>query len=423
MSFRYSSRPVHGIILALLATTPAHALEWSMTPSLTLQEVYNDNIRLTTAVHESSRGTLLMPRIDLSMRSEIWDLSGFARLRNSHYSGIDGLDSNDELYNITGNYRTPRSQWKLTTYSNRESTLTGEYIDPDTGLTTTQSQRNTKSAELSWGYGLTQTTSLRTSYQYTDVVYPLGTLASLFDYQQGRTSLVLSNKYTERTEIFLTGSYSDYTVPANDYRSEQNTASLGLTHSLTETVQFTLSGGPRKTTAHGQVKYCPPPSTALPVGVITVCFDPDLFQVVDSAYKAVSVVTRGTTYNARLSKNFERTRLELAASRDIQPSGSGTETLTDTYTLNSSTTIDPRNTLSLSVTAYYLKPTVDLPVSDERRYYQAEPKWRWQCSEHCYIELSYRYSYLKYLIQDEPAKSNAYALTFYYQWPKMAVSR
>jgi hypothetical protein len=420
MLFRHPSHSLFGAILALLVATPADALEWSMTPSVSLQGQYNDNIRLTTAAQESSESTIITPRLDLSVQSEIWALSGTARLRDSHYSGVSGLDATDKLYSMTGQYRTPRSQWQLSGSSNKESILTAEYVDPDTNLTTNQIQRNTKSAGLNWDYSLTQTASMRASYQYTDIVYPLGTLSGLFDYHQDNTSLSLSNKFTERTEVFLTGGYSSFVVPTNNYRSEQNTASLGLTHTLTETLKFTLSGGPRKTTAQGNVAYCPPPGTEISRGL---CLDLGTFLWVDYAFRTITAVTRGTTYNASLTNQFERTRLTLSASRNIQPSGSGTEVASDTYTLNSSTAISPRNTLSLTTTAYRMKSTEDMSVNDERRYYVAEPRWRWQCSVRCSVELSYRYSYLKYVTLDEPAQSNAYMLSFYYQWPKMVISR
>jgi hypothetical protein len=393
---------------AALAPHKACALEWSAEPMVSLQQIYNDNIRLTTAAHESVTGTLLIPKLTLSVRSENWGLNGAAQLRHSNYSGTEGLDSNDQTYTLASNFNTLRSRWQLSGSSTKESILTGDFIDGDTGLVRTQVERSAKSATPSWAFSLTETTKVSVDYQYTDVIYDQGLAVGLFDYQQSQTSLTLSSLLSERTQVFVTASYSEFDVTATQFHSQNNVAQAGVDYRLTETMKLALSGGPRRTTSQGIVK---------------VCTIPTIFGCAGFTDTNVTSETRGAVYNAALENQFENTRLKFNLSRNTSPSGTGAQVETDSLGVTSQTALDPRNSLLFSATAYRARSDEDELSSTDRRYYLAEPKWRWRCSLHCTVDLSYRYTYLKYINQDIPAKSNSVSLVLAYQWPKMWISR
>ena len=52
------------LTIYLASTTAGIAAEWSATPSVKLQQEYNDNIRMTNQPHDSVWGTVLAPRLE-----------------------------------------------------------------------------------------------------------------------------------------------------------------------------------------------------------------------------------------------------------------------------------------------------------------------------------------------------------------------
>ena len=400
-------------LVASLMSAGAIALEWSAEPSISVQEVYNDNIRLTTAAHDSVTGTILIPKLQLAVRSEIWDITSSAQIRDSNYSGIKGLDAKDNIYNLSSSYRTMRSQWQLFGTSTKESLLTSE-PNPDTGLASNQDQRETKSGGLSYTRLFTDTTRVSTSYKNTDVVYPQGMARGLFDYQQDQISLTVSEQYTERTQIFVTGGYSKFDVPANRFTSKNTTAKLGIIFNFNETISLTLSGGIRKTSSHGTLRECSS------LGIDT---NPPFF-IICNAYRDIEIdsVDRGSVYDTALEKQFEAGNLRLGYNRDVSTSGNGAQVETNVFSLALQKSIDTRNSLFFNTSTYRIRSLETALSNTDRRYYQAEPGWRWRCAEACSLGFSYRYSYLKYVNASEPAKSNALIFILNYAWPKLSIS-
>lgn len=400
-------------LVASLVPASAMALEWSAEPSVSVQEIYNDNIQLTTAAHESVTGTLFSPRLQLAARSEIWNISSSAQFRDSNYSGIEGLDSKDNIYNLSSSYRTMRSQWQLSGTSAKESLLAGETLNPDISLARGQSQRDTKSGVLSFTHSFTETTRASLSYQNTDTVYEQGLARGQFDYQQDQVSLTVSEQYSERAQIFITGGYSKYKVPANRFASENTTARLGITYNFDETTKLTLSGGVRKTSSQGVFRECVPSISAVPPFTI-ICLYKDT---------EIDSVDRGSVYDTSLEKQFEVSNLSIGYNRDVSSSSSGVQVETNALSVALQRPINPRNNLFFT-TSYYRTRSLEAALSNtDRRYYQGESGWRWRCTEACTLELSYRYANLKYANASESAKSNALVLTLTYLWPKIYISR
>ena len=404
-----------GIVFCLVAnlvSVNARALEWLAEPSVSVLEIYNDNIQLTTATHDSVTGTIFSPKLQLTARSEIWDISSSAQFRDSNYSGIEGLDSKDNIYNLSSSYRTMRSQWQLSGTSAKESLLAGETLNPDISLARGQSQRDTKSGVLSFTHSFTETTRASLSYQNTDTVYEQGLARGQFDYQQGQVSLTVSEQYSERAQIFITGGYSKYKVPANRFASENTTARLGVTYNFDETTKLTLSGGVRKTSSQGVLRECS-----------LFEFRPPTITCREYRNTEVDSVDRGSVYDTSLEKQFEASNLSIGYNRDVSSSSSGAQVETNALSVASQRLIDPRNTLFFT-TSYYRTRSLEASLSNtDRRYYQGESGWRWRCTEACTLELSYRYANVKYANASESAKSNALVLTLTYLWPKIYISR
>lgn len=376
------------------------ALEWSAEPALSVQGIYNDNIRLTTGVHDAVTGTIISPRLQLATRSEIWNISSSAQLRSSNYSGDQNLDANDNIYTLAFGYRTMRSQWQLSGTSSKTSLLTGEVTDPDTGLVNNQLQRDTKSGALSFTHQFTATTTASVSYQNSETTYERGLIRNLFDYQQDQVSVTLSEQFSERTQLFITGGYSQFDVPMNQlmnqFMSENTTASLGITYNFDPTAMLTVSAGTRKTSS--QTMF---------------------------ANFEIDAVDRGTIYNAALDKRFATGNLSMGYNRNVTASGSGVQVETDALSITMQRSINSRNSLLFTASSSRVR-ALETSVANtniDRRYYQLGPGWSWRCTERCSLDISYRYAYLEYLNTLQSAYSNALIFTLSYAWPKQSMSR
>ena len=153
-------------------------------------------------------------------------------------------------------------------------------------------------------------------------------------------------------------------------------------------------------------------------------FDPPLSQSCrEFGDVEVNSVDRGSVYDTALEKQFEAGNLRLGYNRDVSTSGNGVQVETNALSLALQRSLDVRNSLFFNTSAYRIQSLETALSNTDRRYYQAEPGWRWRCAETCSMELSYRYTYLNYLNTSASAKSNALILSLSYAWTKLYISR
>src|SRR4030065_2549193 len=86
----------------------SHAAEWSMEPSVRVASKYNDNIRMTAQPHNNVHGFTTAPKLDLGVRSDIWQINGSAEYERKNYSGEEGLDTNNKYLSLSSSYRAER---------------------------------------------------------------------------------------------------------------------------------------------------------------------------------------------------------------------------------------------------------------------------------------------------------------------------
>ncbi len=405
------------IFAALLASSgfslSTKAAEWSATPSISLQELYNDNFLLTTTPEPAVTGTVITPRVDLTAQQENWNLTGTTQWTNSRYSGQSGLDTNGQYLYLNSSFKTQRSTWQLAgTYAN-ESVLTGTQNVSDIGLVHTQMQRITRNIGPTWTWAISDTSQVQVAYQRSDVSYgSSGAAAQLYDYTQDSSSLTLARNLSERTQIFGVVNYTDFHVPVmqisgTNVTSKTTSGELGVSENFTERLTGSLYAGAQNTRTSGT--QCDP----IILSLFGQCFLEPTFTK-DS----------GSVYNASLQEQFETGNMSLVLSRAVAPSGAGTQVQTDTDTFSVNTQLSERLGGAVYFNYYRIHGIGQSLSGVDRNLYSGGPSLRWRWTENLTATAAYQYMWQKDTDPNsQSAASNAVFLSLSYAWPAFAISR
>ena len=381
-----------------------------MEPSVRVRYEYNDNITLTTQPHKSVNGNLIAPKVELGSRAEAWQINGTAEITRRRYPGESSLDRDDNTFKLASQYSIARDTWRLEGTRTLDSVLSEE-LSADTGAVQVQKRRETHGVSPEWTRMLTDKTQMQLAYNLSDISYVNGENVGLYDYRYSVASLRLSHQTSERSQIFATAAYSAFHVPATGFDSVSRIFQAGVARNFSETLQGSLMAGVRKTeslTQGGKPIYEP-------------FFLGGLIQT------GVTADTRreetSPTLNASLDKKFEKSSMNLTATRSLDPSGSGGQVEQDSFDFRWNRPVTSR--FQFKFNAYTLNSrTVEGNISNNDRVYSyAEPGAYWQMSSEWVVNVSYRYTHTKRENEAKAATANAVYLTLAYYPLKMSISR
>lgn len=405
---------------------PAFAAEWFMTPGLRLGYEQNDNIRMTLQPHETVHGSIISPKLDLGVESEIWGVTGTAQIVRRRYSGDEFLDKDDEKFRFASHYRTERSNFALSASRVNDAVISTEELDdPDLGLVTAQKSRRTENIQPVWKWSITERASMQLGYTLSDVSYTDGESVGIFDYQWHTATATWSYLLSPRSQFFFTTGYSRYRAPETDIQSQTIIEFMGLSflgdstitdidsrtpsykagmsYNFSETMEGTFMLGRRKTESERAVTDC--------ITSTTIC----------SSYLQTTR-NSGTTFSGNLTKNFEKLSIKANASRELTASGAGTEYETDLLSVQFEYPFTARLRGELTSIGRKLRGISDVTSSD-RKHYSVQPSLHWRWTRDANLSLAYRYSHLDREVEDQAVQSRALYISLGYVWPKLSVSR
>ena len=405
--------PYYLLCLSLFSLT-AQSAEWSIEPSVSVREEYNDNIRLTTLPHKSVWGTSLTPAVNFSSKTEISEITGGARLNFNRYSGEPNLDSSDQIFSLLSKYKTERNTFGLNGSYVRDTTLASELIS--TGVVQARKQRGNLTLNPSWTTFASERTWFTLDYQLSRVKYDDGAAAGLIDYNNQTASVSAVHRLSEQDQLSGTIYYSKYeTSPAN-FKSNTTGLRLGITHDFSETFNGALSLGARSTLSKVQQNalVCPAPVILCQFGLVA-------FQVVPFTTETRS---HGYTLNASLNKQFETTTLSGQISREANPSANGALVQADRIAFSVANKFSPTLTGSVDASIYRSRYIGNIITSSDSRYYTVGPRLSWRMSEWWSLDTGYTHSRQEYdNASTAAATANSAYVLVRYDWPKLAVSR
>ncbi|BAV33928.1 hypothetical protein SCL_1623 [Sulfuricaulis limicola] len=433
MTTQIIMRAIIATSLGILATPvlfpPAYAEEWFMAPLLRLSYEQNDNYRLTLQPHNTVQGTIIAPRLDMGVRSEVWDITGSAEVARARYSGEPGLDRDFQTFRLASLFRTERSNFTINASRVNDASISGDQQDSDLGLATTQKSRRTENIQPVWSWIITERAQLQLGYQFSKVSYVDGESVGLYNYQSRAATATLSYLVSPLTKLFFTANYSKYRVPdanyinsiafdgaltvvstVTDVESRTPAFRMGVNHNFSETMQGTLAFGRRKTETERITSDC-----LYVFNSLLGCFPGKL-----------AADNTGTIFSGDLTKKYEKLNITASASRDLAASGSATQVDTDTLYVQLGYPFASRFQGILTATgvnARSISDTTATATDTNRRYYSIEPKLVWQWTRDADLDLTYRYFHLKRENEAQAVQARVVSLTLNYTWPRFSVSR
>ena len=220
------------------------AAEWSLLPSLGMKGYYNDNLLLTPLPHEATYGYWISPRLNLPGGRNGWMSLEKQRSILSITTG-DNPPIYKCIFAPQGELWTEKDQFGFTGGFTRDNTLMGELLA--TGLVLQFTQRNLWDVNPSWTRSITDKLAFQGTFQFTDASYQDGLQLGLVDYQVFGGSAGLLYHATERDDIQLAGTYTNFHTINSPFglRASYPGIMLTVAHMFTETLKGTVYGGPR----------------------------------------------------------------------------------------------------------------------------------------------------------------------------------
>ncbi len=411
LSKRISPEPVPGVLpspgfpgqrlvrLALfplmviwLLPAPAWGAEWSLTPRLSMQLEYNDNIRLRTGPHDSVLGRKVGTGAVLAVSRENFTVRLAPRLQISRYPKDSSLDTNDQYLDFSAVRATERLTLTLQANLTRDTTLTSEA--QETGRFFTNKRRESANLSPSLTWAVTELDTLRLGLSYTSVDYKDSVRTGLFGYNYAVADASLSHQLSETDSVSAIFYASRYRVPDSGSVSTSLGIQGGYTHAFSETLNGTARAG--------------------------VIMARQKFKLEGEPQNERG---NGMFFNAGLSKQLEAGSWEAKASRTLTPTSSGYLVGTDEVQLHIRSDLKPRLTGNLSFTGLNKEALGSQRTASNRRYARLGAGVRWRLTRWWSLKGDYAYVWQEHENAARAAESNMLMVSLEYAGDKTAISR
>ena len=291
--------------LVLFLIQGAFAAETQVTPSLTLQSEYNDNIFFVKDDEDSDYVLIIEPEIAVSRRTERIESRLRVKFPINHYMDFDELNAVDQVYSGNLGYRwSPRVSTFFQAAYIQDSQPDRDILE--TGLVVGDVTRRRLSAGFSGEYLYSELTSLALSYAYRDEQFKEPGFAE----SETQSINFILERDMERTFANTRG---NLTFGYSRYDSDRSTVEsystmVGAVRQLTELYYVSADIGVRYTRHEFDVLRFEPVS-------------PDLFIMVTDQEKNNDW---GVVGRASLSYQDESSRASLNFYRDVATSSGRT---------------------------------------------------------------------------------------------------
>jgi hypothetical protein len=371
------------LVWLLCSATGLKAAEYTVTPALTVQSTYDDNVFFKEAGDLELR---VSPSLEVGSRTDRMHVEASAALDIWEYKRLNELDNTEKKYGLSMDL-TPGDLW--------QTGVSGTYVDDytfvdtleQTGVLADRSRRKRGTVEPYVTFFLDARNSLRGAYSFIKTNYDLDRYP---DYRVHGANLawyrVLMN---ERTTFFASAGLSDVKYRQSGGDTEESTyrAVLGLEHQFSETLKGTVSAGPTYT-------------------------DSDY-------YRGATPVSEDSTdvyFDGTLEWHQERLSLSAHVDYDIDHSIYG-ENITRSRirgTLGYRWTERFRGHVS---TAYYRSETDGLVQDEKRQTYWVRPAVTFRLTENIDLRGGYRYTWTENRVTDDTQERHRLGIQLAMDWP------
>lgn len=364
------------------------AAEWVADPSVKMSAIYNDNILLRATNTESSAGLFVQPKLGLSRKTEISEVSIKGDLDTRRYSSNTQNDSDNARISLSSFYKTELSKWAVTATVEQYSVIASE--EEDTGLLFSNRDRDLYSLSPSWTYSLAADQKIQLTYSFTELDYD-GNVASLRDYRYQNVSGAWIWSMNERDKLTLLLNAYDYETldSLTSVKTDGTGLRGGIDHNFTETMAGSLHVG------------------------------------LSSSTNNIGGVKRGTDNPyilAELSNKTELSKYSIRLKTSLSPSGAGQVNQSDRLDFRLSHRWSEKATPYLNISGIRNKINSGASITD-RKYYNVQPGLSWKLTKQWDLSGSYRYVRQKYDSASGTADSSQFFISLIYKWLPRSVSR
>jgi hypothetical protein len=376
------------------------AAEWSLEPAALLGYGYDDNPSLSPGPTDGASFIFIAPRIDWSKRTEVSAVNIGLSLDATKYAGHEFKDVDSEKLSLSSFFRTTeRTRWGLdadlrwdTLFRTIQTTAgTGNLNDVDTELVQQKTRRQWLEAQPSWGYALSEKSSLGLSYRIIDVSFSETAGISLKDYKDQRVSANYRRRISDQDNLNLVVNHKAYRpVQTGGIDSDTTQLLVGVSHAYTETSSGRFLVGPGKIT---------------------------------QTTPTVTEDTSGLVLRAEMVQRSELTRFDGVISRDVHPSGIGRMVLSNQLRMYLTRKISPMLTVLFRAKLLDNNTIEGSESSIDRRLFEIVPGLSWQWRPEWAISAEYTYQRQKYDAFPDMAERNVLFIGTTYTWPRQVASR
>ncbi|MEZ4601731.1 MAG: outer membrane beta-barrel protein [Syntrophotaleaceae bacterium] len=389
--------------ILLVAAVPAMAAQLKLVPSLTLRQEYNDNLFFEDSDEERHWITTVYPGLDLVRKTERLQLDATARLGLRKYLDQEQLDSIDQQYRGTLQWRFgPRLALNLAGGYLRDFRTDRDL--EEIGLTTAQTRRDREQAGLGVEYALTERSRLDLGWGFIRTEYEEDEEA---DSDSHTASIGWSYALTERMQNRLSLGYSHSEFTGS--RIDNLVLSTGLSYSGSERLTWQVMAGGRYTRSRFEESVLVGFTEVVP-GVFVGVFEKRDEESDDLGWVA----------SASVNWKGEFSQAGLALQREVRlASGRTGSTEVTSLVLNGSHRLSEQFSMTFSG-GYYINEADEGEFGGEgidEQTLRLSPGLKYQWTPDLSAELSYDYTRLDDREEDTEQTRNLVFLRLTYRFP------
>ena len=284
------------VFCMLLYASSTYCKEYLLKAEVDARTEYNSNIFLTDLPHEAVKGLIITPSLSGVAREKNWQGELKARIKSHKYSD-DNLNSNDQFFNLTGQYTAERNIFSLNINHDFASNLNS--TSNDFGIVGRRVNQKRQSISPQYTRLLTERSVLMFAYTYTDVEYLEADNTGFVPYVSETGSGTLVYNLTERDKLTLSLFAVDYKSRDDLVTYQLFMSRFGVDHKFSETLStdFLIGVSRRNST-----------------NLSTQTFD--FFGNVISQTQEIDFSDRGLVLDAGVTQLLRSGKIEARISRD-----------------------------------------------------------------------------------------------------------
>ncbi len=351
----------------------SYSSEKLLEASVSARTGYNDNIFLTSLPHDAVSSFIITPSLSGVIKEQNWQAKLNSQLRLNQYSNHN-LDSNGQLFNLTGQYNAERNIFSLSVGHDLMTSLST--VSTDFGLSRERIKRKTQSITPQFTRLLTERLALTLSYSYSDTEYlEIEDDIRFVSSYTGTGSAALRYNLTEKDEVSINFQAVDYTRKDKLGDIQLFDVSVGFDHGFSQTLSMDLAIGESKRNS---------------TNLQTITFD--FFGGTATQDQEINVKTRGSTLNLGVKQLLEKGSISGRISRNTTTNSFGGLNETDKLVINYDERLSSLWRYAISASYENTTSVSAATTSTDREVLFLEARTNYSLTQDWNMKLSYRYS-------------------------------